>query len=187
MQSRFGLGGEEMCKVQHIVVPYFHLVPCQPSPQPCQPRPRHTACRSKRFCSFHRCTFLLVKRSAFLCSLSSSSCFRWACCLFSISDRRFCPAVVGFCDNAPSTAPNNLRSLPLSLLFGAAGLLSSAASSPLVRARFTLSSVTDDCRLLSVFEGEAGGGGASSGSGSTTAEAIGPLIALHKYQIGVVK
>ena len=123
--------------------------------------------RSNRLVSFPRCTFLLANLSAFRCSLSSSSCRRCAACLFSISDLRFCPAVVGACDRAPSTAPNSLRSRPRSLRFGAAGLPSSAmsllASSPLVRARFALSpgasSATLDCRRLSALEGEAAGGG----------------------------
>lgn len=137
-----------------------------------------TDCSSNRLCSLARWTLRLAMRSALFCSFSSLSCWRWANCLFSMSDRRFCAAVVlGACESAPRTAPNSLRSRPLSRRTGGAGFEVEAVSrcrlgaSSSSRGRLAFCSDIEDWRLLLL--GEAG---ARSSSGSTTAEAIGPSM-----------
>ena len=95
--------------------------------------------------------------------------------------------VAEFCERAPKAAPKSRLSRPRSLRGGATAggfasielLRSEFASILLSRWRFASCSEIDDCRLLEAF-GEAGRpcwSSDSCGSGSITAEAIGPAMA----------
>ena len=67
-----------------------------------------TDCLLYFFCSLRRTSMRASRRSFFSSSYSSACSFSLACCLFSISVRRFCAAEDELWDNVLSRAPNNL-------------------------------------------------------------------------------
>ena len=69
---------------------------------------KHTVCLLYFFCSFRRTSMRASRRSFFSSSYSSACSFSLACCLFSISVRRFCAVEDELWDKVLSRAPNSL-------------------------------------------------------------------------------
>lgn len=69
---------------------------------------KQTDCLLYFFCSLRRTSTRASRRSFFSSSYSSACSFSLACCLFSISVRRFCAVEDELWDKVLSRAPNNL-------------------------------------------------------------------------------
>lgn len=69
---------------------------------------KRTDCLLYFFCSLRRTSMRASRRSFFSSSYSSACSFSLACCLFSISVRRFCAVEDELWDKVLSRAPNNL-------------------------------------------------------------------------------